>query len=114
MTKKKFIKPFAILAAVFLGSLEMGWRFFNMVVRCKRGEQKKERKKWFELSHIRENHPQNGYAREYNESKAWCFEQNMQDCYIKSIDGLKLHALYLPAEAAKRIVILSHLSLIHI
>ena len=32
----------------------------------------------------------------------------MQDCYIKSIDGLKLHALYLPAEAAKRIVILSH------
>ena len=43
MTKKKFIKPFAILAAVFLGSLEMGWRFFNMVVRCKRGEQKKER-----------------------------------------------------------------------
>ena len=108
MTKKKFIKPFAILAVVFLGSLEMGWRFFNMVVRCKRGEQKKERKKWFELSHIRENHPQNGYAREYNESKAWCFEQNMQDCYIKSIDGLKLHALYLPAEDAKRIVILSH------
>ena len=52
--KKKFIKPFAILAAVFLGSLEMGWRFFNMVVCCKRGEQKKERKKWFELSHIRE------------------------------------------------------------
>ena len=86
MTKKKIIKLFAILAAVFLGSLEMGWRFFNMVVCCKRGEQKKERKKWFELSHIRENHPQNGYAREYNESKEWCFEQNMQDCYIKSID----------------------------
>ena len=85
MTKKKFIESFAILAAVFLGSLEMGWRFFNMVVRCKRGEQKKERKKWFELSHIRENHPQNGYAREYNESKAWCFEQKMQDCYIKSM-----------------------------
>ena len=54
MTKKKIIKLFAILAAVFLGSLEMGWRFFNMVVCCKRGEQKKERKKWFELSHIRE------------------------------------------------------------
>ena len=35
-------------------------------------------------------------------------EQNMQDCYIKSIDfGLKLYALYLPAEAAKRII-LSH------
>ena len=87
MMKKKFIKLSAILSVVFLGVLEMGWRFFNMVVCCKRGEQKKERKKWFELSHIRENHPQNGYAREYNESKAWCFEQKMQDCYIKSIDG---------------------------
>ena len=53
MMKKKIIKLFAILAAVFLGSLEVGWRFFNMVVCCKRGEQKKERKKWFELSHIR-------------------------------------------------------------
>ena len=103
--KKKLIKPFAILLAVFLGSLEVGWRFFNMVVCCKRGEHKKERKKWFELSHIRENHPRNGYAREYNESKAWCLEQKMQNCYIKSIDGLKLHALYLPTEYAKRIVI---------
>ena len=52
--KKKLIKPFAILLAVFLGLLEVGWRFFNMVVCCKRGEHKKERKKWFELSHIRE------------------------------------------------------------
>ena len=85
--KKKLIKPFAILLAVFLGLLEVGWRFFNMVVCCKRGEHKKERKKWFELSHIRENHPRNGYARVYNESKAWCLEQKMQDCYIKSIDG---------------------------
>ena len=48
MMKKKFIKLFAILSFVFFGALEMGWRFFNMVVCCKRGEQKKERKKWFE------------------------------------------------------------------
>ena len=34
MTKKKIIKLFAILAAVFLGSLEMGWRFFNIVMLC--------------------------------------------------------------------------------
>ena len=108
MTKKKFIKPFAILAAVFLGSLEMGWRFFNMVVCCKRGGRKKERKKWFELSHIRDNHPRNGYAKEYDESRAWCETQKMQDCYIQSVDGLKLHGFYLPAEHAKRFVILSH------
>ena len=30
--KKKLIKPFAILLAVFLGLLEVGWRFFNMVL----------------------------------------------------------------------------------
>lgn len=51
--KKKLIKPFAILLAVFLGLLEVGWRFFNMVVCCKRGEHKKERKKWFEPCEIR-------------------------------------------------------------
>ena len=106
--KKKLIKPFAILLAVFLGLLEVGWRFFNMVVCCKRGEHKKERKKWFELSHIRDNHPRNGYAKEYDESRAWCETQKMQDCYIQSVDGLKLHGFYLPAEHAKRFVILSH------
>ena len=45
MTKKKFIKPFAILAAVFLGSLEMGWRFFNMVVCCAKGESRKRKER---------------------------------------------------------------------
>ena len=42
--KKKLIKPFAILLAVFLGLLEVGWRFFNMVVCCKRGEHKNGKK----------------------------------------------------------------------
>ena len=64
--------------------MEIGWRFFNMVVCCKRGEHKKERKKWFELSHIRDNHPRNGYEKEYDESRAWCETQKMQDCYIQS------------------------------
>ena len=40
---------------------------FNMVVCCKKRGRKKERKKWFELSHIRDNHPRNGYAKEYDE-----------------------------------------------
>ena len=61
--KKKLIKPFAILLAVFLGLLEVGWRFFNMVVCCKRGEHKKERKKWFGQYHIKGNNTRNGYAR---------------------------------------------------
>ena len=106
--KKKISKICAVLLIIALGSMETGWRLFNMMICCKRGARKKERKKWFELSHIRENHPQNGYAEEYNESKEWCFAQKMQDCYIRSTDGLKLHGFYLPAENAKRFVILSH------
>lgn len=106
--KKKILKLFVLLVLIFCGSMEMSWRFFNMMIRCKRGDEKKERKKWFELPHIQANHPQNGYEKEYNESKAWCFAQKMQDCYIQSIDGLKLHGFYLPAKDAKRFVILSH------
>ena len=106
--KKKFFRLSAAGLLFFSGVMEIGWRFFNMVVCCKRGGSKKERKKWFELSHIRDNHPRNGYAKEYDESRAWCETQKMQDCYIQSVDGLKLHGFYLPAEHAKRFVILSH------
>ncbi|MFR0840949.1 MAG: hypothetical protein ACLSH0_06965, partial [Mediterraneibacter faecis] len=82
------------------------WRLagvFNMVVSLQKRGRKKERKKWFELSHIRDNHPRNGYAKEYDESRAWCEAQKMQDCYIQSVDGLKLHGFYLPAEHAKAV-----------
>ena len=87
--KKKLIKPFAILLAVFLGSLEVGWRFFNMVVCCKRGEHKKERKKWFELSHIRENHPRNGYAREDADERVEEAVEEMLNELWGKIDGYR-------------------------
>lgn len=58
--KKKFFRLSAAVLLFFSGIMEIGWRFFNMVVCCKRGGRKKERKKWFELSHIRDNHPRNG------------------------------------------------------
>ena len=70
--KKKFFRLSAAVLLFFSGIMEIGWRFFNRVVCCKRGERKKERKQWFELSHIRDNHPRNGYAKEYEESRAWC------------------------------------------
>ena len=63
--KKKICKLSAAVLLFFSGIMEIGWRFFNMVVCCKRGGRKKERKKWFELSHIRDNHPRNGYEKEY-------------------------------------------------
>lgn len=87
--------------------MAFGWSFFNRLVRCK--EQKKQMKrKWFQLSHIKVNHPKNKFEKEYEEGKTWCMQQDMQDCYMKSKDGLMLHAYYLPAENAKRFVLLAH------
>ena len=82
--KKKICKLSAAGLLFFSGIMEIGWRFFNMVVCCKRGGRKKERKKWFELSHIRDNHPRNGYAKEYDESRAWCETQKMQDWILSA------------------------------
>lgn len=71
-------------------------------------KRKPEKKKWFELYHIKINHPRYKFSKEYEEGKAWCRAQNMQDCYIKSKDDLILHALYLPAESPQRYVLLCH------
>ena len=105
--KKKICKLSAAVLLFFLGIMEIGWRFLTWWSVAKRG---RKRKKEMDLnnSHIRDNHPRNGYAKEYEESRAWCEAQKMQDCYIQSVDGLKLHGFYLPAEHAKRFVILSH------
>lgn len=105
--KNKILK---ILGFVYLGVsifMASGWSFFKMMVRCK--EKKKQmKKKWFQLSHIKLNHPRHKFEKEYEEGKAWCMQQNMQDCYMKSRDGLILHANFLPAENAERFVLLSH------
>lgn len=44
----------------------------------------------------------------YEGGKAWCREQDMKDCYMQSHDGLMLHAYYLPAENARRNIMLCH------
>ncbi len=100
----KVLVAASVAASVFMAA---GWSFFKMIVRCK--EQKKlMRKKWFQLSHIKLNHPRHKFEKEYEEGKAWCMQQDMQDCYMESKDGLVLHAYYLPAENPKRFVLLSH------
>lgn len=92
--KKKICKLSAAVLLFFSGIMEIGWRFFYMVVCCKRGGRKKERKKWFELSHIRDNHPRNGYAKEYDESRA-C----KAVCYLKS--WLQGQQIWIPVIYAK-------------
>lgn len=105
--KNKIIKILciAIIAATIF--MAAGFSFFEMTVSCKR-HKRQVKKKWFKLSHIKINHPRHKFEKEYEEGKEWCQAQDMQDCYMKSIDDLKLHAHYLPAKDAKRFVLLSH------
>lgn len=107
MIKKKFLKAVGVIAGAFSVFMAFGWSFFKMTVRYK-DHKKQEKKKWFALSHTKVNHPRYKFEKEYEEGKAWCAGQHMQDCYIRSADGLRLHASYLPAEDAKRFVLLSH------
>jgi len=105
--KNKIIKitsaaTFAI--SVFMAS---GWSFFDMIVHYKKPK-KLSKKKWFELSHTKVNHPRYKFEKEYEDGKAWCRQQTMQDCYIQSVDGLLLHAFYLPAKNPERFILLSH------
>ncbi|SEF93732.1 hypothetical protein SAMN04487934_10592 [Eubacterium ruminantium] len=91
--------------------LAMGWPFFSFITyygKKKNGKVKENSKKWFRLKHTEINHPRHLFADEYEESKKWCEEQSMQDWYISSCDGLKLHASYFPAEDPKRIILMSH------
>ena len=68
----------------------------------------KNKKERFSLNNKKINHPKNGFEKEYNEVKAWCQSQKMEEWYIKSFDGLKLHASFFPADNPKRIVLMSH------
>jgi pimeloyl-ACP methyl ester carboxylesterase len=98
----------AVAAGIFTG---MAWPFFRFITYAGRKEEKAVpsiRKKWFRLKHTQINHPKYGYEEEYLAAKQWCEEQNMQDMFITSRDGLRLHAFYLPADNSKRIILLSH------
>ncbi|MBR1742985.1 MAG: alpha/beta hydrolase [Lachnospiraceae bacterium] len=79
-----------------------------MLVRYKKGEKKENKRQWFHFKHMQINHPRNGYEKEYEEGKAWCRNRKMQDCYLKSVDGLLLHGYYLPAREPRRFLLLSH------
>lgn len=103
----RVIQILGFAAMAFSMFMAFGWSFFEMMVRCKK-HKNLTKKKWFRLSHTQINHPRYKFEKEYEEGKAWCGNQNMQDCYIRSIDGLLLHAYYLPAEHAQRFVLLSH------
>ncbi len=112
-----------ILKSVFLflslGNIvyiALGWPFFHFFTyggnKAKRKPVKKRKKtnreRWFALRHTIVNHPTYKFEKEYEEGKAWCLAQPVQDWNIRSLDGIKLHASYLPAEDPKRFLILCH------
>lgn len=105
--RNKVIKILGAVSVAVSAFMASGWSFFEMTVRCKENK-KLKKKKWFQLSHTKINHPRHKFEREYEEGKAWCMQQHMQDCYMKSRDGLVLHAHFLPAENPERFVLLSH------
>lgn len=105
--KNKAFKIAGAVTAAFGIFMTFGWSFFDLIIHC--GNRRYQTKKrWFQLSHTRMNHPRDKFEKEYEEGKAWCRQQSMQDCYIRSADGLLLHGSYLPAARAKRYVLLSH------
>ena len=103
-------------AAIFITAatgifMSLAWPFFRFITYAgKKGGKNPEanRRKWFQLKHTKINHPSHEYEEEYLAARAWMEKQEMQDWYLKSFDGLKLHASFFPAESAKRIIIMCH------
>lgn len=105
--KNKTLKIVSAAAAAFGVFMGFGWSFFDLMIHC-RSRKNLTKRKWFQLSHTRVNHPRDKFEKEYEEGKAWCRGQIKQDCYIRSRDGLMLHGFYLPAANAERYVLLCH------
>jgi alpha-beta hydrolase superfamily lysophospholipase len=107
-TNKKITYITASIAGITGIAVASGRIFFEFAVRSRRGKKPLKLSK-LRFSQMKINHPRNQFEAEYEGGKAWCREQNMADWYIKSADGLRLHAYYLPSEnKAKRYVLLSH------
>ncbi len=104
--KKRY---FSLAAAIAGGSafVALGYPFFKLIV-CGGSKKTESALKWFSLKHTKVNHPRNGYEDKYEAGKAWCMAQPMEDWYLRTGDGLKLHAYYLKAKDPERIVLLSH------
>ncbi len=110
MIRRKSVKIILPLTGL-IAFVSLGYPFFKFIVYT--GDKKvKNKRKWFSLNHAQLNHPRNGYEDKYEEGKAWCRHEYekavIEDKYITSDDGLRLHAYYFPADNPKRILLLSH------
>ncbi|MCR4922709.1 MAG: alpha/beta hydrolase [Lachnospiraceae bacterium] len=109
--KGLIFKLAAALSIISSAYVYAGWPFFHFITYAggsRKGRGNENRKKWFSLKHTKINHPTYEHAREYREARDWCRKQKMEEWYIRSMDGLMLHASYLEALNPKRFVILCH------
>ena len=111
ISRLEWITGAAVIASA--ACMATGWPFFHFITyagkkKGKSGGTDPNRRKWFQLKHTEINHPRHEFPEAYEASKEWCRQQQMQDVYIRSFDGKKLHASYFPADKTERIVLLSH------
>ncbi|MBO5489055.1 MAG: alpha/beta hydrolase [Eubacterium sp.] len=106
--KNKIVKAMIFISALVSSLMAFGWSFFSITIRARRKKNKYQKERKFQLRHLKINHPKDKFRTLYEDGKAWSMEQPKKDCYITSKDGLLLHAAYLPAQNAKRILILCH------
>ena len=124
MNKNRFLKLYIAALTGMAVFTAMGLSFFQMIFRVdrKKGEElstadllqrsreKKLRKNFFLDRIMKANHPRHRYEEVYEGGKAWCrgMMGQMKEIDIVSRDNVKLHARYLKAADAKRILILCH------
>lgn len=95
-------------AAVGLGIFTAsGLSFFNFILHRRKPKNISSQRRRG-LTQMKINHPRHQFEKEYEEGKAWCKSQPMQDCFLTSFDGLPLHGCYLPAEHPARTLLLCH------
>lgn len=94
------IVGFALLAVLFFTVISGVYVFIYGCVRRKELP-------WLIQEEI-EKTPYKKYAKALKAGHEWLQENNAQDVWIMSADGIKLHALWVPADRPKGTVLLSH------
>lgn len=91
---------FGALFVVAVFVLTGGYTFFSA---CRR----RKELPWL----VKEEIEKTSYGKYYHiiqESTKWLSDHNAQDVYINSVDGLRLHALWIPAENPKGTILFAH------
>lgn len=90
-----------VIAAVFLMTVVSGGYVF--VFGCVR----RKELPWLVEKEL-EKTPYKKYCKHIQDAHSWLVEHNVQDLWITSADGLRLHGLWIPVDAPKGTVLFAH------